>query len=122
MISFASDGLEIEKDSQIKAEYKACVTREQKAAYRKKWSSMKFDKLTRKRCQSKSYQTVNKDKGVYLPAIVIAQREGGGKQGELHAARYVSKCQEMSGDWCSWNVMTERWDQRGYNKTMRTKD
>ena len=47
--------------------------------------------------------------GTYLPFRKIVEAEGLDAEGLAAARRYVEKCRKMSGPWCEWSSMTERW-------------
>lgn len=96
--------------SEQHAQFKAMKSLEDKTRFRMAWVQSQFDELQKKKVWERSYETIDSQKGEYVPFAVLVAREGGDRSAEVAALRYATKCAKMQGRWVSFNPMTERWE------------
>jgi hypothetical protein len=89
------------------AEYKA-LNQQEKSEFRKRWASQMYAVVKATKEKSSGYSKIDKSAGVYLPATVVFQREGGDRAALVAASNYISACIRMGGDWVHFNAMTRR--------------
>lgn len=98
--------------------------RKEKADFRLEWAKMELDTVISKKVYTKSYKVVSASMGTYKPFSMLVRDEGGDQEALDAAKRIASKCVILGGDWCSYNVMSERLEflhlKREHNEIMTT--
>ena len=74
---------DLEKDQELKDKYQGLVGHQEKAAFRKKWASMKIEKLEKMQLQTESeiHSRETATLGTYLPFKKIWDQEGQDEEG-----------------------------------------
>ena len=85
------------------ADYKG--TREEKAAFRRRWAANKYQEVLMTREQEEGLSQIDKSKGTMKSIKALIKEEG------IEDTRdYVMKCARLGAPWIEWDDMWERWN------------
>jgi len=88
---------DLKGDKDLAAKYKAIGKQyDKQRAFRAEWANEKAVALKEERYNSVTLLEIDEQDATLEPLSVIAQREGGGKAGEIAALNYAAKCIELS--------------------------
>eukprot|EP00959_Pyramimonas_sp_CCMP1952_P097096 2029462-Pyramimonas_sp.AAC.1 len=99
-----------EADEQLRKDYDALKTarRSVKAAFRAKFAKKEYDEYIEERRYTEKLETIDTNKGEYLPLQRIAHKEGGGREGLRAAVNHCLRCLQMGDKWVWYDEWTRR--------------
>ncbi|CAK0890928.1 unnamed protein product, partial [Prorocentrum cordatum] len=99
-----------EADEQLRKDYDALKTarRSVKAAFRAKFAKKEYDEHIEERRYTEKLETIDTNKGEYLPLQRIAHKEGGGREGLRAAVNHCLRCLQMCDKWVWYDEWTRR--------------
>ena len=92
-------------------EYQGLLKNGEKRRFKQRWGEARLEVFKQQKFKSVVLKREHIQKGTYLPADIIVDKEGGGalRASALKAATaYITKCITLRGVWCKYNRMTER--------------
>ena len=102
----------LRRDQKLADEYNLVSGRELRRAFKVEWAKTQLQCVEERKEECNTSSIIEKNYGVYLPFVVIVQKEGGMDcPSSVEAAvRYCRKCCVLGGHWRKFNSFTSRWE------------